>query len=56
MGNPKVNNRRNIDIVPETWVKVGVLSAEQGTTKRDIVEKAIEFYYDEQKRNGVKQK
>lgn len=39
----------NMNISDETWKKVGILSALQGSTKRNIVETAIEQYYRKQR-------
>lgn len=42
--------RINVDIVIELWKKVGSFAAEQGTTRKDIVNAAlIEFFHKREK-------
>lgn len=36
----------NMNISPDSWKKVGIMAAMQSATKRSIVEKAIELYYE----------
>lgn len=39
----------NMNIDAEVWTKVGFLAAVENTTKREIVEKAVELYFKENK-------
>jgi hypothetical protein len=37
--------QRNVEIKTETWKNVGVMAAEMGLTKKEIVGRALILYY-----------